>query len=168
MTSVPEHIRQEIYQRVKGDLEPPIGVVYAKTGVAVLAGGGLSLFLCGQLGMGLSSIAVTVNQWIMQAGGVVGCTALCGSLFALVPVVVLRALCSPMQFRAIVRKEWQAMALWILVFGVALALWNSSPNPLWEIFVWTLAATISFALLARSLDRVTVLLYSFSAKLAGP
>jgi hypothetical protein len=149
----PEAVRQTIYGAVRADLEPRPLVVHAKIAAGVGVGGMISLFLCGQLGIGLSGSASAAHAWIMERGGMLGCAVVCGVIFALAPVAMLRLLCSTLQFRAILHRETRALVLWIAVFGLGLALRNDYANPLWELTAWCVAAVASFLLLARLVDR---------------
>lgn len=151
MRDVPDIIRESIYRRVSRDLRPKRATVHAKIGGAVAVGGAGSLFLCGQLGFGLSSLAETVHIALMDAAGFLGCTVLCGVVFALVPVLMLRLVSSPLQFLVLIRKEWTVAATWMAVFGVAVSLRNGRADEGWVLLLWATAAVVSFAVTARAL-----------------
>ncbi len=87
MSMVPENIRKEIYRRVQADLQPPKWLLHAKVGSSVAIGGFGSMFFCGQMGIGLSGLAHRVQEMLMTSGGYVGCTILCGVIFAIAPLV---------------------------------------------------------------------------------
>ena len=105
MNDIPKYIEKNIYNFVMADLEPKALTVYLKTGLAILLGGVTSMFFCGQFGVGITGFAQDLNQNIHHTMGSVGCAALCGSLFAILPVFVLRAVCSPMQFAQLFAKN---------------------------------------------------------------
>lgn len=167
MTEVPNLIKEKIYSHVRADLTPSRLVVHTKIGTSISLGGLVSLFLCGQLGVGLTTLAMAVHSVVMGVGGVFGCTFVCGVLFAIVPVLTLRTISTGVQFWLLVRKEWRAIAGWNLVFGSILAYQSSRSDPLWILLLWLLAAVGSFELLARVLAnrfRVEKLIELFNPK----
>lgn len=159
MTEVPDNIKENIYRRVQTDLCPSRPVVHGKIGAAVALGGLLSLFLCGQLGLGLSPVANSVHHALMAKVGFLGCTVTCGVLFAVVPVLTLRLISSAMQFQALIRKEWKAIVGWVVFFGAAVAFVNGRPDPIWVMMTWTLTAVASFKLLSLLLHQASLLFY---------
>ena len=164
MSQVPDQIRADIYAKVLGDLEPSLKVVHAKIGLSVGLGGLLSLLLCGQFGFGFGALSEMINASIMAQVGAGGCTAVCGILFAVVPVVTLRVLCPALQFLSIVKHQWHALLLWIAAFGTVLMIVNGVGNPLWEILVWTSAALLSFESIGFAIDRAGRALQSAMAQ----
>lgn len=167
MAKVPEYIKENIYQVVKRDLEPNRLTVHAKIGFSVVAGGASSLFFCGQMGLGLSSLAHSVHEVLMDYGGYLGCTIWCGVLFALLPVVVLRLLTSHIQYHILLRKERSVIACWILACGFFLVLQSQASNALLAMVLWGLPAVLSFYLLGWSfcqLSRMHSLLQSSVAR----
>lgn len=158
MTQVPNIIKDKIYERVKKDLCPSRPTVHAKIGFSVSLGGLMSLFLCGQLGFGLTDFALQVHHLLMGTAGFWGCTFVCGILFAIVPVVALRLITSSMQFNVLVRNEWKAISGWILLFGGIIAYMNNQSDPVWTVFVWGIAAISSFGLFSQGLHQA-VLIY---------
>lgn len=120
-------------------------------------GGLISLFLCGQLGFGLSRLAVIVHHQIMEVAGFLGCTLVCGVLFALVPALTLRLITSSIQFKVLIRHEWKALSGWTLLFGGIIAYMNNDADPKWTLFVWGLAAIGSFELFSNALHKATIL-----------
>jgi hypothetical protein len=147
--------KEAIYRRVQADLEPSVFVTQAKIGGAVGLGGLASLFLCGQLGFGLSSAAMAVHTVVMDVAGFMGCTAVCAVLFAVVPVLTLRAISSGIQFFVLIRR-WQAIAGWTLAFGSLLAYENGRSDTLWVILLWAAVAVASFKVLARAVHELSV------------
>lgn len=157
MKHISDITQEIIYRRIKTDLCPSRPVVHAKIGFSVALGGLISLFLCGQLGFGLSNLALRVHHQIMEVTGFLGCTVVCGILFALVPAVTLRIMSPPLQFKALIRNEWKALSGWILLFGGIIAYMNNSADPVWTLFVWGIAAIASFELFSSALYKVTIL-----------
>lgn len=156
MLQVPDTIRDNLYRKVKADLCPPRHVVHAKIGFAVTLGGLTTLFLCGQLGFGLSSLANLVHHWLMGIAGFLGCTMICGVLFAVIPVMTLRLMSSGIQFHLLTRKEWRAIAGWIMAFGGAVVYQNDQADPIWILLLWGLGAIASFGALSRIVHHVSV------------
>lgn len=157
MKHVSDITKENIYSRIKADLCPSRPVVHAKIGFSVALGGLISLFLCGQLGFGLSNLALRVHHEIMDVAGFLGCTVVCGILFALVPALTLRIMSPPLQFKALIRHEWKALSGWILLFGGIIAYMNNDADPIWTLFVWGIAAIGSFELFSNVLYKVTIL-----------
>lgn len=156
MKHVSDITKKNIYGWVKADLCPSRSVVHAKIGFSVALGGMISLFLCGQLGFGLSNLALIVHHQIMEVAGFLGCTVVCGILFALVPAVTLRIMSPPLQFKALIRYEWKALSGWILLFGGIISYMNNDADPLWTLFVWGIAAIGSFELFSNTLYKVMI------------
>ena len=156
---VSDRVRQEIYQVVERDLRPSWAMVYGKTGVSVLVGGLVSLFFCGQFQLGFSSLAQFVNGWIIAQAGMLGCTAYCGALFAVLPVAVLRLISTPLQFRALRHRSAVPTLVWIGAFGAFMTQVDSmGNNPLWMLLTWTAAGWLSFWAMTQVVDRFPLLL----------
>ena len=156
---VSDRVRQEIYQVVERDLRPSWAMVYAKTGVSVLVGGLVSLFFCGQFQLGFSSLAQFVNGWIIAQAGMLGCTAYCGALFAVLPVAVLRLMSTPLQFRALRHRSAVPTLVWIGAFGAFMTQVDSmGNNPLWMLLTWTAAGWLSFWAITQVVDCFPLLL----------
>lgn len=154
MNDIPKYIEKNIYNFVMADLEPKALTVYLKTGLAILLGGVTSMFFCGQFGVGITGFAQDLNQNIHHTMGSVGCAALCGSLFAILPVFVLRAVCSPMQFRAIIRKKWQAPAIWLGFFGAILAYHGEFQTEFVHFAAWLIGAYLLYRYLGLAIDSI--------------
>ena len=155
MTKVPDYIKENIYQTVKRDLEPPGWLVHSKVGGSVAVGGALSLFLCGQMGLGLSPLANHVHGLLMHSGGLLGCTAVCGILFALVPVLLLRAISSRVQYLVLLRKKRLLIAGWVLAFGFFLVLRNEQPEIILTMALWGVPAVLSFYIFGWLVHRLS-------------
>jgi hypothetical protein len=140
MAVVPDNIKEHIYQRIKEDMHPPAWLVHAKVGASIAIGGFLSLFLCGQMGLGLSPLAYQVHAVLMDLGGMWGCTAICGALFALVPALFLRLLSSGMQYRIILRTRRPVVAGWLVATGTLLMLRNGPADVLISLALWSIPA----------------------------
>jgi len=154
MTEVPKHITEAILARVRRDLDPSGLTVFSKTGLAVIFGGVVSLFICGQFGLGITGFAQDVNHGVHNQTGSLACAMICGSLFAIVPVLFLRVLCSGMQFRAIIRRKWQAPAVWLASFGGMLAYHGEFGNEFVNFLAWAGAAYLIYQVLGHLMDRI--------------
>jgi hypothetical protein len=153
MTEVPERIQEAIMSMVRQDLEPSFIATFLKTGVGVVFGGLISLLICGQFGLGMTPFAQDFNHTLHTQSGALVCAAICGSLFAVIPVLLLRLLCRPMQFRAIVRKSWLAPALWLGSFGALLSYHGEFGNAFVNFVAWSVSAYFVYLLIGRVLDR---------------
>ncbi|MGE0175117.1 MAG: hypothetical protein AB7T49_20145 [Oligoflexales bacterium] len=151
MPKVSESIRNRIYTMVQRDLEPSRVVVHSKIAGAIFAGGLFSLFMCAQLGYGLSDFSHGTHKVLMDFGGFYGCTAICGLLFSIVPVVVLKLCTSDVQYSLLLRRERWAFVGWITVFGAFLTLRNSRPDSILVLALWGGPALLSFYALSLSL-----------------
>lgn len=140
--------REAIYRHVRADLEPSLLVAQAKIGGSVALGGLASLYLCGQLGIALSPAAVAVQSAVMDVAGSMGCTVVCAVLFAVIPVLTLRAIAPGIQFLVLIRR-WRAIAGWTLAFSALLAYQNGRSDALLELLLWAAVVIASFKLLAR-------------------
>lgn len=155
MNEVSETIKENIYRQVRRDLEPSLGLIHTKVGLAVAVGGGLSLFFCGQMGLGLSPLAESVHRILMDKGGVLGCTVLCGLIFALVPVLLLRASSSAIQFVVILRRKRPIIVGWVLAFGAYLVLRSERADAMLLWCLWGVSAVLSFFVFARLIRTLT-------------
>ena len=153
---IPTHIKDAVFRVVLNDLEPRPEVVAFKTGIAAAAGGLASLFFCGQFGMGFGLVADSVYQWIMANAGMLGCTLLCGSLFAILPVIVLRLISSAIQFRIVVTKKWPVLFVWFSLIGIYMYARNEGRDSFWEVLAWIASAIVAFKILAHLADHLTV------------
>jgi hypothetical protein len=157
MTEVPDFIKEQIYQRIKNDMQPPAWLVHTKVGASIAIGGFLSLFLCGQMGIGLSSLAHQVHAILMDFGGVWGCTAICGALFALVPALFLRLISSAMQYRIILKKKRPEIAGWIVAAGTVIVLQNGYTEALLPLTMWSIPAIATSLICGWLISRLSSL-----------
>ena len=143
---------KKIKGHVYGDLDPSDTTAYKKSGLALFVGGALSLFLCGQFGMGLTPVATEFSHSIHHGIGPLACAAICGALFAIVPAVVLRLLASPIQFRALIRKKWQPQLIWTVAIGVLLSYHGDFGFEFLAVVVWVGAAYGIFRVMGEVID----------------
>ena len=154
-----------IYATVRCDLAPPSFLVHAKVASSVAVGGLTTLFLCGQFGLGLTEDAAEFHRLIMSHFGMLGCSLICGVLFAFIPVVVLRLWTSALQFRYITRRRFGVHVFWTAVFGTSLALASGRSNFMGDLPAWFFAAVFSLFALLRLVDSATNLLASSNRSL---
>ena len=149
---VPVNIEKNIKLYVYRDISPSDGTAYRKSGIALLVGGGLSLFLCGQFGMGLTPVASNFSHSIPHGVGPLGCAAICGALFSIIPVFILRLLSSPMQFRALLRTKWQPQVIWTVAIGALLSYHGDFGFEFVAVVVWVGAAYVVFRMMGEAID----------------
>ncbi len=161
MNEVPRHLTETILTRVRRDLDPSPLTVLLKTGVAIVLGGIASLFVCGQYGLGITGFAQNINLSFHHHTGSLACAVICGSLFAIIPVLVLRFMCSAIQFRVIIRKKWQAPVIWLASFGGMLAYHGEFGNEFVNFLAWTTAAYFIYLILGLLMDQIQFSFHRF-------
>lgn len=155
MTQVPkQQITKAIFSHVRKDLEPDEFVIAIKTGLAVFIGGFFSLLICGQFGLGITSFAQNNYHAFHHNTGTLVCAVICGGLFAIIPCIILRFLCSPMQFRVIIRRKWQAPAIWLVSCGSLLAYHGDFGNEYLSLIGWAIAAFLVYQILGLIMDQM--------------
>lgn len=152
MIEVSKKVQDAIRAEVLKDLEPSPLRAHAKVAASLVLGGGISLALCGQFGVGLTPWAKDLHGAVMQLSTFVPCMVLCGVIFAVFPVVALRALCRPMEFRAIMRKRPFHLAGWLLGFELFLAWHGGFTEGAAGLAVWFGASIACIVALGRLLD----------------
>jgi hypothetical protein len=145
-------VEDNIHQYVLNDLDPSWMQVHMKVAIAAIIGGLVSLLICGQFGLGFTPIATVFNHMIHESMGPVPCAILCGTLYAIFPVAILRfGLCGPLQFRAITKRRWQAIVVWFGGFGAAMAHFGHHGNNIVTFAGWVTAAVVAANLIAHVL-----------------
>lgn len=153
MAELSPKARQRIFDTVLGEIEPSRLRIYGKTGLAVALGGILSLVVCGQFGVGMTSLAEHIHHGLQRHFGSLVCALACGVFFAALPVLVLRLLCRAVEFRAITRKGKYAPVIWLLGLGGALALHGDHGKEFIELAAWAIAAVATFKIVSMGFDR---------------
>lgn len=143
MPKVPEYLTKNILDRVMADLQPSVGTVNSRVGVAVSVGGLISLLFCGQFGIGGTPFAIEVNRYFHASNEMI-CALVCGALFAVVPVAILRLLCNHHLFRVIIKKKFYVVAMWVGLFGALLGYHGDFGNEILAVLTWFAAALIVF------------------------
>ena len=143
---------QAIKARVYRDLSPSLGVVHGKMAGSFTVGALASLSVCAQFGLGLSPWSLALQARLMELGPV-GCMVACGFLFALFPLIVLRIISSPLQFRHFLKKRGTALLAWLVVTESTILTMSDFGADLTEIVIWTLSGAMTVAVLAYLFDR---------------
>ncbi|MCX6109231.1 MAG: hypothetical protein NTZ90_06465, partial [Proteobacteria bacterium] len=75
------------------------------------------------------------------------------------PVLVLRLMSTPLQFRALRYRLAVPTLVWIGAFGAFMTqVDNMGNNPLWMLLTWTAAGWLSFWAMTQVVDRFPLLL----------
>ncbi len=145
----PEKLSLEVRDAILADMNPSQLAVHSKLSCAVMLGGMLSLLFCGQFGFGMTPWAETMSHQLHQQMSSVTCALICGVLYALFPTFILRMLlCSPLQFRIILKKNIGAALFWYSLVGATLAYHGDHGQGIVELSTWILAALGTSHLLA--------------------
>ncbi len=143
-------VEERIVTHVMKDLDPSWLVSHTKVAIASVVGGLASLLLCGQFGLGLTNVANSFNEHIHHSMGPIPCAIVCGFLYAIFPIVVLRFFLSqPLQFRAIMRRRWQVILIWFGGFGGLLASFGHHGTQAVTFAAWIVGAVATANLVAH-------------------
>ena len=153
MAEVPSELSARISNRIMKDLKPSLVVLYGKVGLAISAGTAISLVMCGQFGIGFTASAVSFTEKMHQSGHLV-CALICGALFSVVPLLVLRLVCSAHQFQVILRNQFHAQLVWIGCFGWVLAYHGDMGSDFVYLGIWLLTSFIVFEAGGLLIDRL--------------
>ncbi len=146
----PQRLDLAIERAVLRDLEPAIAVVHLKTAAAAIVGSLLSLAICGQFGMGFTSLADSFSHALHANMGPIACALICGGLYAIFPIAILRfVLCNVMQFRAIFRRSFFIMAAWFACVGAVMAWQGHHGDQALQFGAWIFAALVAAIVLGR-------------------
>lgn len=155
MLEVSAETQAAIRAPVARDLEPSPARVQAKVFAGIALGSAVSLSLCGQFGVGFTPWAKELQSAVVDLSIFVPCMMLCGMIFALFPVAVLRLLCRPLEFRAIMRRRPFSLFGWLLGFEVLLAWHSGFRESAADLAIWFAASVATFWLLGRSIDALS-------------
>lgn len=131
----PTEISQKILTFVHQELNPSIWNILAKLGAIHLVVGTLSLFICSQFGMGS-------GQMLFMSFGVIGCTALCGSLFLGLTTFVAGFTFSPEELRK-VRKTGYSPILLLGVVSLILFILFGAEIAMNLALIWLVGALVA-------------------------
>lgn len=143
MKPIPEQVKQTIHSFVQKDLDPSMNKVILKTGFATLIGGVISLFLCGQFGLGISDFSVQINHQIHHRFGEFYCAMICGAIFAFIPVLALRFLSTGVQYRVLLTKHLYILWIWLLLTSTILSYQGHLSNLIWALVAWNSTAMLA-------------------------
>lgn len=118
----------------------------------MILGALLSLGICGQFGLGFTDFARSFSQYVHTTMDPVKCAILCGMLFSVFPVLILRFMTSALQFRVIFSKKLMDTSLWILTVGVIMAQYGHHGKDATGLSTWIISAIVSFYLFAKIRD----------------
>jgi hypothetical protein len=149
ISKLPNNVAEKIRQAVEKDLAPGSLMVNVKLLLAVMIGGLMSLSICGQFGMGVTGWAEALSHRIHETMSPLVCASICGTLFAVFPTLLLRlVLCSPLQFKVILKQKFMTLSVWYFGAGMALATYGKHGQGAWEILFWSVSAVLTSYVLA--------------------
>ena len=163
MIEVSEKTSAKIYSYVRKDLEPSLFSVTWRIAGSILIGGLLSLLFCGQFGVGFSDMARHLNHTVHASMGAVQCAIICGSIFALAPIVILRLVSSALLFRKILLSYGVAQAVLLLAAGLIMYSTGSFVSELINVLVWSASAFLSFRLFGMIVDQLHRLPFAYGS-----
>jgi hypothetical protein len=142
------------------DLEPSLLAVHARVGLAAVIGGLLSLVICGQFGVGVTSWADALNHRMHSHLDSLSCAVACGMMYAAFPVLFLRFLLTPpLLFRVILKKHQSVLLVWFAGFGGILMLMGEHGQGILEYGAWVVAALFAANQIARLVNRLVPVWY---------
>ncbi|MBC7659582.1 MAG: hypothetical protein H7249_07725 [Chitinophagaceae bacterium] len=126
------------------DMNPSQLTVHTKLSIAVLIGGVMSVAICGQFGFGVTEWAETMSHSLHESMAPIPCALICGALYAFFPTLILRLiLCSPMQFKIIVKHNFWSVLFWYCLVGITLAYTGDHGQGIWELSSWIGSALLT-------------------------
>ena len=140
ISAITTDVKSLIRPTIARDLQPSFNRRAVILLVAGIGGGLASLTVCGQFGLGLTSWARTIGSHIHQTTSPWQCAAICGVLFAIFPVVLLRLVTSPMFFHVLVARHFAQVATFFGATGALIAILGHHGNTLSLFAMWILAA----------------------------
>lgn len=151
-----------IRAHVARDLLPTPVVVHTTAALSGILGGILSLFICGQFGFGMTSWAQAFSTHIHETMPAWLCSVVCGTLFAVFPISMMRLACSPMRFHVLLKRHFFTVAMWFGLFGSILAVFGHHGNSFDQFSIWVAALLVCTLLLGRTIETIE-LKWDFSA-----
>lgn len=149
---VSDKTSQNILAVVERDLEPSLVRVLWHLALAFGVGGAFSMLFCGQFGIGFSSFAINFSHSMHSQMGALFCALLCGTIFALAPVVVLRLTTHPLLFRTIVRRYSFVEAGFTIAVGMLAYSHGNIKVEMINVAIWSLSAYCVFKIIGLSID----------------
>ncbi|MEZ4743441.1 MAG: hypothetical protein R3B45_13515 [Bdellovibrionota bacterium] len=158
-------VSKAIQERILADLRPSRLSVYRKVALAMMAGGFISLTICGQFGIGMSPLARNFNLHL-HAISPLACTIICATIFTLIPILILRLLSGYHLFNVITRQHSSFVSLWIFGFGVLLAYHGQLNSNLFLLMLWICTAILVFKIGSRVLTYANRIFYQLYENLS--
>src|SRR5690606_10182745 len=109
----PSALQNAVIATIMRDLAPSPLSVHVRLGLATLSGAALSLAVCGQFGFALTAWGEAMSHELHAAMPPLACALICGVLFAVFPIAVLRlVLASGPLLRTLLTRHQLALASW--------------------------------------------------------
>ena len=140
-------IKENILKTIEKDLNPSLFRVTCYLLISFGVGGAFSMFVCGQFGIGLSSFALHMSHKLHSQMNPFLCAVLCGGIFSVVPVLVLKLISHPLFFKVIVKEYYYLQAGCIFFFGLIVYSHSNIKLEFLSLIIWSLSAYLVFKLL---------------------
>ena len=138
MPELDPKISDRVLEKIKQDMYPSPLITNLKIAGSFLCGGLASLLYCAQFGIMKTTTSVSTHDWIHKIGGELGCPYLSGLAFTILPMIILRFLSSPLQFKGFINQKSHLIFLWGVFTGCSLYIYSDA-NQLIHLALWTLA-----------------------------
>ena len=150
MVTINRELDENIERHVSKDLDPSWWSVMWRLLASFVTGGAVSLFFCSQFGIGFSEMAHHLPHKIHAKSGPIQCAIVCGLVFSVLPVAVLRLLSSGLLFRKILKDFGAILFIQVMLAGAFIYRFSSFMNEAINILAWTASAYISFRLVGSA------------------
>ena len=155
MNQISHETSNKICRYVYNDLNPNIFDIAWRIGGSALTGGLISLFFCGQFGVGFSSMATGCNHLIHGHMGSTKCAIICGMIYSIAPVIFLRILSTRFLFRKIIYQYWKISIAPIIISGFIMCVGGSIMNEYFYASIWAFSACFGFKILSLGIDKIS-------------
>lgn len=155
LSAITSHVRSSVRAVVARDLQPSVGRRVSFLLASAICGGLASLAVCGQFGIGLTSWASAFSSHIHENMPPWQCSVICGVLFAVFPVALLRLLTSPMFFHVLISRHFFQTSLVFGSTGALLAIFGHHGNTFVLLSIWILAAVVTTWSVSRLIRHLT-------------
>ena len=151
----PKQLEGVITERVMKDLNPSWISVQTRVGISTILGGILSLLVCGQFGIGITTFADILNDKIHHNLGPISCALICGSMYAVFPTLILRLFfTSALQFKVITHQRFLSVLAWFAGFGVVLIYFGHHGDGLLSLGFWTISVISATNIIAKIFNKI--------------
>jgi hypothetical protein len=155
MREIPESISQKIENDILKDLNPSAVVLWGKSLLSLFIGGGASLLVCEQFGVGFTSFAQTTGMLLHTQLNPVACTILCAVLFIALPPLCLRAMTSGLQFKVFARRSAYVGPAWLSLFVLLMSSHSHEGMMMSHNLIWLISASVFYQIFLYLLSKVT-------------